>query len=126
MRQFTAVEKQQLRSKIRDHKERRLKRDESQSPLAKYWTLVIILCAVVVNLFIFLRFQRIGHEQFYLLVITVIALLDHLADEFAKQGWKRRLLKLTEWVLIILAFSYVAYQVWIRFADKLSATLVGG
>ena len=126
MREFTANEKQQRRAKIRDHRNRRFWGAKSDSPLAKYLTLAIILCAVAVNLFIFLRFQRIGHEQFYLLVITVIALLDHLADEFAKQGWKRRLLKITEWVLIILAFSYVAYQVWIRFADKLSATLVGG
>lgn len=126
MREFTANEKQRLRAKIIDHRKRRFWGAKPESPLAKYWTLAIILCAVAVNLFIFLRFQRIGHEQFYLLVITVIALLDHLADDFAKQGWKRRLLKITEWVLIILAFGYVAYQVWIRFEDKLSDTLVGG
>ncbi|MDE0299384.1 MAG: hypothetical protein OXN17_12185 [Candidatus Poribacteria bacterium] len=125
MRQFTAVEKQQLRSKIRDQQERRLKRGERESPNAKNWSLAIILFAIGINLIIFLKFRRFGYEQFYILVIMVIAQFDHLADHFFKQGRQRRLLKIAEWGLIILAFAYVAYLVWTRFASKLTTALWG-
>ena len=126
MREFTEAEKQELQSKIRDQQERRLRGSESESPNAKYWSLAFILFAVALNVIILLLFRSLGHEQFYLLVITLLALLDHIATHFAKQGWKKRLLKTVEWVSIVSVLAYVAYQVWIRFATKLTVTLVRG
>ena len=123
MRQFTESEKQQLRIKIRDRQERRVKPSESESRREKYAVLIFGLIPLALIVISFLIFRRIGHELFYTLVITVIALLDHIADYFAKRGWKRRLLKIAEWVFIVLAFSYVAYQLWIRFGSKLTFIL---
>ena len=126
MRPFTEAEKQQLRAKRKDQQERRLKGFENVSPNEKYWSLAFVFCAVVFNVILFLQSRRFGTEQLYMLVITLIALFDHIAAHFVKQDWKRRLLKTVEWVIIFLALAYVAYQVWIRFAPKLTATFRGG
>ena len=125
MRPFTEAEKQQLRAKIKDQQERRLKGSENVSPNKKYWSLAFIFCAVVFNVILFLQFRRFGAEQLYILVITLIALFDHIAAHFVKQAWKRRLLKTVEWVLIAAALAYIVYQVWIRFATKLTVTTSG-
>ena len=123
MRQFTATEKQQLQSKIRDRHERWLKRPEKESPNAKYWLLAIILFAVAFNVIIFLIYRSFGADQLYLLVIMLMALFDYIASYFATRGWKKRLLKMVEWVFIVTTLAYVVYQVWLRFVAKPTVTL---
>ncbi len=125
MRQFTEAEKQQLQEKIKDYQERRLKGSESESSNAKYSFLILILIPsslIVINLLVFRSF---GIEEFGVIVIILLALFGHIATHFAKAGWRRRLLKTVERVFILLALAYIAYQVWLRFAVKLTVTLQG-
>lgn len=125
MRQFTEAEKQQLRAKIKDQKERRLKGFESESSNAKHSFLILILIPlslIVINLLVFRSF---GIEEFGLLVITLLALFEHIAVHFTKSGRRRRLLKTVEWVFIAAALAYIVYQGWLRFFAKLTVTLQG-
>ena len=125
MRQFTEAEKQQLQDKIKDQQERRLKGSENVSPNAKYSFLILIVIPVsfiVINLLVFRSF---GIEEFGLLVITLLALFEHIAVHFTKAGWGRRLLKTVERVFIAAALAYIVYQVWLRFFAKLTVTLRG-
>ena len=132
VRQFTETEKQQLQSKIRDHQEWRLGATKSESPpgkfahRGKYAFLGIVLCLLTFNVAILLNARNLTYERFGNLGVALVLLFSHLADNFAKPGLNRRLLKTVYWICGLLTGACLTYRFWSPYAAKLTVTLLGG
>ena len=104
MKQFTDAEKQILQAKIKDQQERRASKKESTA--SKYGFLGIILCLLAFNVFLLLKRQHFGFDQYGNLVVALMLLFNHIAFDFTTSGWQSRVMKTTAVIWIVLVFAY--------------------
>ena len=129
MRQFTATEKQQLQARIEDQRHWRhgLKKSESllgkYAYLGKYLFLGAIFCLLAFNVVLLLKHRYLTVERFSGLGVSLILIFGHLADDFAKPGWKRRLLKTACWISVFLTFACLSHRYWGPYTAKLMGTV---
>lgn len=135
MRQLTDAEKQQLAGKIKDEQERQhglretnpdipesfekasaktgLVRRVTPKRLWKYGLLGIILCLLAYNAFQFLKWPGFGSNTILNLnlMIALMLLLNHIAFNFTKTGWKSRVMKIVACggLLFVLVYIYIAW-----------------
>ena len=136
MRQLTDAEKQQLAGKIEKLQERQrilrethpdlpesfkkvsakkgLVRRFTPKHLWKYGLLGIILCLLAFNTFRFLKWPGFGSNTMLNLnlMIALMLLLNHIAFNFTKTGWKSRVMKIVACVGILFVFVYI-YIAWV-------------
>ena len=113
MKQLTDTEKQELETKIKEERERQkhlretnpdlpetlktasAKTDFTQSSLWKYGFLIIILCLLALNVFIFFRPQDFDPKSGVYLapMVTLILLFNHIAYYITTKGWKSWVMK---------------------------------
>ena len=121
MREFTDVEKQELRAKIKDEQERQKQLVEELARLkdgaprrlstaVKYVYLGFVLCLLAFNVFILLNLRHIGLDKFGGLIFVLWALFDCIAVYFTKTGWQRLVMKTAARIWFIFMF---AYGLWI-------------
>ena len=117
VKQLTDTEKQELQEKspnpTEDSKWASAVTRFTSSYLWKYGFLALILCFVIFNAFILIRWWRlddennhIEHQSYMGLVIALILLFNHIAYYFTTKGWKSWLMKTVAWVWIGLGFVY--------------------
>ena len=117
MRQLTDPEKQELQEKspnpAEDSKWASAVTRFTSSYLWKYGFLALILCFVIFNAFILIRWWRlddennhIEHQSYMGLVIALILLFNHIAYYLTTKGWKSVVMKTVAWVWIGLGFVY--------------------
>ena len=127
MKQLTDTEKQQLETKIKAEKERQKHLRETNpdlpetfkntsaktefipTPLWKYSFLAIILCLLAFNAFLFIKSLNsdIKNISILNLMIAMVLLLNHIAYNFTKTGWKSRVMKIGAWVWIVFVLGYM-------------------
>ena len=135
MKQLTDTEKQQLETKITEEQERQKHLRETNpdlpetfktasaktefipSPLWKYSFLAMILCLLAFNVFLFFKSLNsdIKNISILNLMIAMMLLLNHIAYNFTKTGWKSRVMKIGAWVWIVLVFVYIYVSGVVRF-----------
>ncbi len=128
MKKLTDTEKQQLDAKIKEEQERQhvlreanpylpesfeaasaeTRRMRSLAPkhLWKYGFLVVILCLLVLSIIILVGSRNFGYDQYGGLAIGLMLLFNHIAFNFAKTGWKSRVMKIVAFAWIVLVFIY--------------------
>lgn len=132
MRQFTQAEKQHLRFKIRDQRKHRLGATKSGSSLnnyaylGKYVFLGGLLCLCAFNIVLLLNYRSLSYDRFAGVGVALILLFSHLADNFAKPGLNRRLLKTVYWLCVLFAATCLTYRYWSPYTEKLTVTFLGG
>ena len=116
MKQLTHAEKQQLAVKVKEETERqRVIRMNPNTPKAspevdfifKYSMLAIILCLLVVNVMHLLKWQDFAYDEYSNLIVVLMLLFNHIAYNFTKTGWKKRVMRAVAWVWLILGFVYI-------------------
>lgn len=136
MRQLTHAEKQQLAGKIEKLQERQQTLREMNPDLPesfekaaaktgfvrrfipkhlwKYGLLGIILCLLTFNAFRFLKWPGFGSNTIINLnlMIALTLLLNHIAFNFTKTGWKSRVMKIVACVGMLFVFVYI-YISWV-------------
>ena len=135
MRQLSDAEKQQLEGKIEKLQERQQTLREMNPDLPesfekafktglvrrfipkhfwKYGLLGIILCLVAFNAFRFLKWPGFGSNTIINLnlMIALMLLLNHIAFNFTKTGWKSRVMKIVACVGMLFVFVYM-YIAWV-------------
>ena len=124
MRQFTETEKQQLRLKIEDQQHWRLGVTKSESPpgnyaaRGKYVLSGALLCLLAFNVALLLSYRYLTFERFGNLGVSLVLLFNHLADNFAKPGWQKRLLKALYWLCALLTFACLTHRYWSPYVTK--------
>lgn len=132
MHQLTETDKRQLQSKIREQQERRLgvTKGESQpgkyAYMGKYVFLGALLCLVALNVELLLSYRYLTVERFGNLGVSLILLFNHLADNVAKPGWQKRLIKIVYWICVFLTFACLSHRFWSPYAAKLTVKFLGG
>ena len=117
MKQLTDIEKQELQEKplnpAEDSKWASAVTRFTSGYLWKYGFLALILCFVIFNAFILIRWWRLDDENNYIehhsymgLVIALILLFNHIAYFLTTKGWKSVVMKMVAWVWIGLGFVY--------------------
>ena len=117
MKQLSDTEKQELQEKplnpAEDSKWTSAVTRFTSSYLWKYGFLTFILCFVIFNAFILIRWWRlddennhIEHQSYMGLVIALILLFNHIAYFLTTKGWKSIVMKIVAWVWIGLGFVY--------------------
>ena len=117
MKQLSDTEKQELQEKplnpAEDSKWTSAVTRFTSSYLWKYGFLAFILCFVIFNAFILIRWWRlddennhIEHQSYMGLVIALILLFNHIAYFLTTKGWKSIVMKIVAWVWIGLGFVY--------------------
>lgn len=136
MRQLTDAEKQQLDGKIKKEQERQQTLREANPDLPesfekasakkhlamrlapkhlwKYGLLGLILCLLVFNVFRFLKSGDFGANNIINLnlMIALMLLLNHIAFNFTKTGWKSRVMKTVACVGVVFVIVYM-YIAWV-------------
>ncbi len=127
MKQLTDTEKQELETKIQEEQERQqhlrktnpdlpetfktasAKTEFIPTPLWKYSFLAIILCLLAFNAFLFIKSLNsdIKNISILNLMIAMVLLLNHIAYNFTKTGWKSRVMKIGAWVWIVFVLGYM-------------------
>ena len=135
MKQLTDAEKQELETKIKDEKDRQqaLRENNPDLPdsfekasaktglgqafvsgfLWKYGFLLVILCLLAFNVFLFFKGQDSDSEKVFNLnlMIVLTLLFNHIAYYLTTKGWKSWIMKTIAWVWIVLVFVYM-YISW--------------
>ena len=136
MRQLTDAEKQQLETKIEKEQERQrtlretnpdlpesfekasakkhLARRLTPKHLWKYGLLGLILCLLVFNVYRFLKWRDFGSNNIINLnlMIALMLLINHIAFNFTKTGWKSRVMKMVAFIGIVFVLVYM-YIAWV-------------
>ena len=125
MKQLTDTEKQGLEAKIQDEQERQQTLREmypntsedsketseitgfTSSYIWKYGFLAFILCLLALNVFIFLKWQKFGYDEYIVPMVTLMLLFNHIAYYLTTKGWKSVLMKTFAWLWIVLVFVYM-------------------
>ena len=135
MKQLTNTEKQELETKIQEEQERQQHLRETNpdlpetfktksaktefipSPLWKYSFLAIILFLLAFNVFLFIASLNSDIKNITILnlMIAMLLLFNHIAYNFAKTGWKSRVMKIGTWVWIVFVFVYIYVSGIMRF-----------
>lgn len=139
MKQLTDTEKQQLDAKIKEEQKRQQALRESNPDLPesfeeasaktrgmrrlvpkylwKYGFLIIILCLLAFNVFLFFMAQDFDLKSvIYLNLMVALGLLfNHIAYNITTKGWKSRVMKIVAWVWIVLVFVYIYVSGIVRF-----------
>ena len=139
MKQLTDTEKQQLERKIKEEQERQQTLRETNPDLPesfektsakrglirgivpdflwKYGFLIIILCLLAFNVFLFFIAQDFDLKSvIYLNLMVALGLLfNHIAYNITTKGWKSRIMKIVAWVWIVLVFVYIYVSGVVRF-----------
>ena len=120
MRQFTDAEKQLMQAKINDQQERRQltvreiarRRDgkKPESPAWKYGFLGFLLLLLTFSVYILLNGELSDLYRYGTVILVLWTLFDHIADNFTKTGWQRRLMTTVARVWLVLV---LVYGVWI-------------
>ena len=111
MKQLTDTEKQELKTKIQKETE------SMPSSVWKYSFLVMILCLLAFNVFLFLKSLNsdIKNISILNLMVALGLLFNHIAYNFTKTGWKSRVMKIGAWVWIVFVFVYIYVSGIMRF-----------
>ncbi len=134
MKQLTDTEKQQLDAKIKEEEKRQQTLREANPDLPKnfktaltetsgmsgmrrlvpkglwkYGFLIIILCLLAFNIFIFFIAQDFDPKSvIYLnIMIALMLLFNHIAYNITKKGWISRVMKTVAWVWIVFVLGYM-------------------
>ncbi len=139
MKQLTDTEKQQLETKILKEKERQQALREANPDLPKnfktaltetsgisgmrrlvpkglwkYGFLIIILCLLAFNIFIFFSAQDfdLKSAMFLNIMVALMLLFNHIAYNITTKGWKSRVMKIGAWVWMVLVLVYIYFS-WV-------------
>ncbi len=135
MQQLTDTEKQELETKIQEEQERQQHLRETNPDLPetfkaksaktefipssvwKYSFLVMILCLLAFNVFLFFKSLNsdIKNISILNLMVALGLLFNHIAYNFTKTGWKSRVMKIGAWVWIVFVFVYIYVSGIMRF-----------
>ena len=142
MKELTHAEKQELETKIQKEKERQQALREANPDLPKsfktaltetsgisgmrklvpkglwkYGFLIIILCLLAFNIFIFFIAQDFDPKSvIYLnIMVALMLLLNHIAYNITTKGWKSRVMKIGAWGWMVFVFVYMYVTGMARF-----------
>ena len=122
MKQLTYAERQQLEVKIEEEKKhQRARRMNPNTPVAsaetdfiyKYGMLGLILCLLIFNVYHLLKWRDFAYSGYGNLIVALMLLFNHIAYNFTKTGWKKRVMRTVAGIWIVLGFVYIFWGIWV-------------